>query len=285
MATSPYIGRSLETNIENGEITSAKLAVDAVTTDKIRVEAVTSAKIAANAVGSAALGPNSVNGGHIIDNQVGPAEIADAAINSIRLQNSAVTNAKINNGAVSEDKLAVAVQNKLNGSSGVTTGINPTTSTVVNNSTTLVQVANLVCPIPEAGIYAIDIMLNTGHDTVVPTAGLRLNARFTNTYWPSSGRTKGFWTLHYTTDVGHTLSKTAIQGQTNLPTTINMGSNSHANFSISAGNDYYYQFVEGRFVLDAFEAGDVEIWFAQNTAVAYNTSINRNSWIKATKIA
>jgi len=235
MASSPYIGRSLESSVEDGEVTSVKLATGAVT----------SAKLGA----------------------------------------SAVTNAKINNGAVSEDKLAVAVQTKLNSGSGIVTGINPTTSYFVNNSTVLVQATSLVCSIPEAGIYAIDIMLNTGHDTVVPTAGLRLNARYTGSYWANNGRTKGFWTLHHTTDTGGTSSQTTIQGQTNLPSTINMGSNSHGQFSISAGNDYYYQFVEGKFILDAADVGDVEIWFAQNTAVAYNTSINRNSWIKATKIA
>ena len=151
----------------DANITSGKLANDAVSTDKIADAAISSAKIASGAVLTASLGDAQVSTGklidgnvtalklasnsvtsskiaasnvltsHIADSQITTAKIASDQVNASHLKADAVTEAKILDGAVSADKLAAnsVTTSKLGTLTGLTVnGIVNATSFVATSS-------------------------------------------------------------------------------------------------------------------------------------------------------
>lgn len=115
------------TNIENGAITTARIANaavtsakiatngvetsnindDAVTTAKIADDAVTAAQIAAGAVGASELATDAVTTVKILDSNVTTAKIADSAITSAKIADGTIVNADVNaSAAITYSKLA-----------------------------------------------------------------------------------------------------------------------------------------------------------------------------------
>ena len=95
--------------VADGGIGSTQIANDAdlqITTAKIAADAITAAKIADDAVGSAAIADDAITSALIADDAVTSAAIADDAVGSAQIADNAVDNARIANGAVSIAKLA-----------------------------------------------------------------------------------------------------------------------------------------------------------------------------------
>lgn len=112
-------------DIQNGAVTTAKLADDAVTTEKIKDGAVTTDKIADNSVTGEKFADNSITadklegtfsgekiadntltGDKIQDNAVSGAKLIDGTITTSKIQDGAVTTEKLHDGAVTTAKLA-----------------------------------------------------------------------------------------------------------------------------------------------------------------------------------
>ena len=85
-------------------VSSALLATDAVITDKIENGAVTTAKIADSAVSSTLLATDAVITGKIKDGAVTTAKIADSAVSSTLIASNAIIAAKIANGEIAPIK-------------------------------------------------------------------------------------------------------------------------------------------------------------------------------------
>lgn len=104
------------TSINDGAVTTAKLAGSAVTTAKINNSAVTTAKInnlavtegkiADGAVTTNKLGSSAVTTAKINNGAVTADKLASSAVTSAKIGSGAVTTAKINDGAVTNDKVA-----------------------------------------------------------------------------------------------------------------------------------------------------------------------------------
>ena len=112
-------------DIQNGAVTTAKLADDAVTTEKIKNGAVTTDKIADNSVTGEKFADNSITadklegtfsgekiadntltGDKIQDNAVSGAKLIDGTITTSKIQDDAVTTEKLHDEAVTTAKLA-----------------------------------------------------------------------------------------------------------------------------------------------------------------------------------
>lgn len=93
------------TKIASGAVSTIKLEDSAVTTAKIGNLAVTEAKLAANAVATGKIAYSAVTEAKLADNAVSTAKIQDLAITSAKLNNNAVTTAKLADGSVTADKL------------------------------------------------------------------------------------------------------------------------------------------------------------------------------------
>ena len=101
-------------DIQNGAVTTAKLADDAVTTDKIKDGAVTTDKIADNSVTGEKFADNSItadklegtfSGEKIADNTLTGDKIQDNAVSGAKLIDGTITTSKIQDGAVTTEKL------------------------------------------------------------------------------------------------------------------------------------------------------------------------------------
>jgi len=87
-------------------VTNPKIADDAVTTAEIADDAVTNTKIAAGAVDTPELADDAVTNPKLADNAVDTAEIAGSAVTTAKLADLAVTSAKIADAAATTAKLA-----------------------------------------------------------------------------------------------------------------------------------------------------------------------------------
>lgn len=101
-------------DIQNGAVTTAKLADDAVTTEKIKDGAVTTDKIADNSVTGEKFADNSItadklegtfSGEKIADNTLTGDKIQDNAVSGAKLIDGTITTSKIKDGAVTTEKL------------------------------------------------------------------------------------------------------------------------------------------------------------------------------------
>ena len=89
--------------IEDGAITTDKIAADAVTTDKIENNAVTAVKLAANSITAFQMAANSVTSSNL----------TNGAVTTTKLDNLAVETEKIANAAVTQVKVAKASQDNM----------------------------------------------------------------------------------------------------------------------------------------------------------------------------
>lgn len=91
--------------VEDGGISSNKLAADAVTEVKIANGAVTAYKIAANSIGASQIIDGSVTASKISEGVLSGVSLADASVTGEKLVSSAVTELKLGAGAVTETKI------------------------------------------------------------------------------------------------------------------------------------------------------------------------------------
>lgn len=92
--------------IEDGSITTDKLADNAVTTAKLSNSSVTSAKIVDGTIVASDIANSTITGGKIASNTITATNIAASAVGTSEIAENAVTTAKIANSNVTADKLA-----------------------------------------------------------------------------------------------------------------------------------------------------------------------------------
>ena len=116
--------------IADDAITAAKIAANAVGSSEIATDAVGSAEIAANAVTSAHIAANTITAGDIATDAVGSAEIAANAVQSAHIANGTIVNADISgSAAIAGSKISPAFTSDITG-----TGNLALTSTNANSS-------------------------------------------------------------------------------------------------------------------------------------------------------
>jgi len=95
--------------LNDGQVTTVKIANGAITSDKIAADTVIAADIAAGAVDTSELADGSVTTIKIADSNVTTAKIADSAITSAKIADGAITNDDVNaSAAIAHSKLANA---------------------------------------------------------------------------------------------------------------------------------------------------------------------------------
>ena len=94
--------------IATDAVTETKILDAAVTTSKIADAAVTTAKIATDAVTADELADNAVDTAAVVDSAVTTAKIADGAVTTDKLSDASVTNAKIVDATIAYAKLNIA---------------------------------------------------------------------------------------------------------------------------------------------------------------------------------
>lgn len=92
--------------IADAQVTSAKIYDGGITTAKLADDAVTSAKLAAGSVNPLALGTDSVTSDKIVANAVTTSKINNDAVTSAKIVADAVESSEINSGAVGTGELA-----------------------------------------------------------------------------------------------------------------------------------------------------------------------------------
>lgn len=93
-------------SVEDGSVSSDKLASSAVTSEKISNSAVTTEKINNLAVTAAKIGNSAVTADKIGNSAVTTDKINDSAVTTAKVNNLAITSAKIANGAITEGKMS-----------------------------------------------------------------------------------------------------------------------------------------------------------------------------------
>lgn len=94
------------TYLQDGSVTTSKLAANAVTAEKLADSSVDSAAIQSAAVTFGKLGANSVVSANIQDLQITEAKLANEAVTTNKLGSLSVTDAKIGTGAVTGSKIS-----------------------------------------------------------------------------------------------------------------------------------------------------------------------------------
>lgn len=112
MSDSPYIGNNLQFTLNDGEVTTPKIANGAVTQQKI----------AAGAVGNTELAIDSVDASKIAVGAVGSSEIDTGAVGTDELGTAVVTAAKMAVNSITEANMDAATAAKLNSSGNAVAG-------------------------------------------------------------------------------------------------------------------------------------------------------------------
>lgn len=133
--------------VDDGSITTPKLADGAVATAKIASGAVNSAALAADAVTSAKIAADAVTSVKIAAGAVGTLELADLAVTQQKIAADAVTNSKINDGAVQSNSLGTnaVVYGKINDNAVGTANIidlSITSGKLASDSVTTAKIAS-----------------------------------------------------------------------------------------------------------------------------------------------
>ncbi|AKM19793.1 Carbohydrate binding domain protein [Geobacillus sp. 12AMOR1] len=168
------------TNIQDGAITTAKIANLAVGNAAIANGAITSAKIGAAAVGTAAIADGAITNAKIADAAitsakianaaVGAAAIATAAIGTAHIADGAITNAKIANAAIDNAKIANVDASKI--TTGTLDANRIGAKTITTDKLVVADLTNLcVNPVFDGGSnqewWDVEAVVNT--TTGVPT--------------------------------------------------------------------------------------------------------------------
>ena len=100
----------MSADVQDGIITTDKLANRAVTGSKIAGNAVDGGHIVDESISAVDLRPDSVNRVHIVGGAVGPSEVAPGAIGSSELADGAIRNEDVENNTLTGEKLADALE-------------------------------------------------------------------------------------------------------------------------------------------------------------------------------
>lgn len=141
--------------VNDGSITTIKLADGSVATAKIQDNAVTTLKIVDNAVTTAKIIDNAVTTTKIVNNAVTDVKILDGAVTTNKIANLAVTSGKIANSAVTATQLA---NNAV------------TTAKILDANVTTTKIANLA--VTEAKLADGSVTVNKIGNLAVTTAKL-----------------------------------------------------------------------------------------------------------------
>ena len=93
-------------SLDDGSVTTAKLADGAVTTPKLADDAVATAKIADDAVTGDKIADNTIHGGALIDGTIPTGKIGDAQVTGDKLSTNAVSTGKVADDAITQAKIA-----------------------------------------------------------------------------------------------------------------------------------------------------------------------------------
>ncbi|MBB6671682.1 hypothetical protein [Cohnella nanjingensis] len=96
-------------SINDGGITSAKIADGAIADAKIANGAVTNAKVADGAITNAKIADGAITNAKIVDGQITEGKLANASVTTAKIGDGHVTGAKLAKGTITQDKLAFAV--------------------------------------------------------------------------------------------------------------------------------------------------------------------------------
>lgn len=100
--------------IQDGAVTSAKIADGTIATADIADGAITTAKILDGTIATADIADGAINSAKILDGTIATADIADGAINSAKILDGTIVDGDISaSAAISKSKLASAVQTSL----------------------------------------------------------------------------------------------------------------------------------------------------------------------------
>lgn len=135
--------------LNDGQVTTVKIADGAITSDKIAADTVIAADIAAGAVGTSELADGSVTTVKIADSNVTTAKIADSNVTTAKIADSNVTTAKIADGGVTTVKISDS---------------NVTTAKIADSNVTTVKIADsnvTTAKIADAAITSAKIADNT----------------------------------------------------------------------------------------------------------------------------
>ena len=124
-------------SLDDGSVTTAKLADGSVTTPKLADDAVTGAKIADNTIHGGALIDGTIPTGKIGDSQVTGAKLSSNAVSTGKIANDAVTQAKIADDAVGTNQIADGAVNAARLASGAAT-----TAKIADAAVTTAKVAD-----------------------------------------------------------------------------------------------------------------------------------------------
>lgn len=186
-------GISTGTNLDNGAVTTTKIADTAVTTAKLATSAVGTAQIADLAVSTAKIADSGVTTAKINALAVTDAKIADNAVTTAKINALAVTTAKIADANVTTAKIADAnVTEAKIATNAVTTAkitdLNVTTAKIADSAITSAKIA-------DATIVAADIANATITTAKLSTASGEIAGGWT-TYTPATTNiTRGASTL------------------------------------------------------------------------------------------
>ena len=213
--------------------------------------AVTEPKIANDAVTTNKIAADAVTDTKILNNAVTTAKILNSNVTDVKLANNAVTTSKILDGAVTPAKLSVDLYSL----SKVKTA-----DEVKNNTATLATDTHLVFTGIQTGYYALDGHLIYDSSTV---ADFKFNLSAT-------GVGGGFFNVHHADGV-------AGASQTYTASIVNFVNLNGYNVGIVVGAAI-------RGSIQFTSTGTLSCRWSQQTAEATNTTLQKFSWLRLTKV-